>query len=280
MSKSVFLKHFVGVAFFSFVAAGAAAQDKPAAEFHPEVGQEGKDVIWVPTPQALVERMLDLAKVTPKDYVIDLGSGDGRTVITAAKRGALALGIEFNPDMVALSRRNAAKAGVSNTARFRQADLFKTDFSDATVITMFLLPDINIKLRPKILDMKPGTRVVSNSFTMEDWEADQTSQVPKHQGCESYCTAYLWIVPAKVAGIWRVGDSELALVQKFQRVYGALKNGANSTPVTDGHLNGDEIRFKLGDAVYTGRVNGENIEGTVSRGGRAQKWKARRTFRS
>lgn len=280
MSNSVLFRNIVAAVFLSFIGISGNAQKPADAEYKPEVGQEGKDVIWVPTPQSLVDRMLDLANVTPKDYVIDLGSGDGRTVITAAKRGALALGIEFNPDMVALSRRNAVEAGVGKTARFRQADLFQTDFSDATVLTMFLLPDINIKLRPKILDMKPGTRVVSNSFTMEDWPADKTIVAPKAQGCVAYCTAYLWIVPAKVGGIWRIGDSELALLQKFQTFYGAIKTGTRSTAISGGRLNGDEIRFNLGDVVYTGRVNGDTMEGTVTRGGRTEKWQARRVFRS
>ena len=153
--------------------AQATATQKPAQPqpFEPKVGQAGKDVVWVPTSQALVDKMLDMAKVTPQDFVMDLGSGDGRTVITAAKRGATAMGIEYNPDMVELSKKNAAKENVSAKATFVKADLFETDFSKATVITMFLLPDINVKLRPKILNLKPGTRVVSNSFTMEDWEA-------------------------------------------------------------------------------------------------------------
>ncbi len=151
----------------------ATSQAQPAKEFQPSVGQEGKDVIWVPTPQALVDKMLDMAKVTPKDYVIDLGSGDGRTVITAAKAGSKALGIEYNPDMVELSKHNAAKEGVSDKASFVKADLFESDFSQAQVITMFLLSSINLKLRPKILDLKPGTRIVSNTFNMGDWKPDQ-----------------------------------------------------------------------------------------------------------
>ena len=171
------------------------------APIEPQVGQEGKDVVWVPTPQALVDRMLDMAKVTPNDYVMDLGSGDGRTVITAAKRGVRATGIEYNPDMVELSKRNAEKEGVDGQAEFTKADLFETDFSKATVITMFLLPDINLRLRPKILDMKPGTRVVSNTFTMGEWEADETSTVAEASGY--YRTALLWIVPAKVEGTWK-----------------------------------------------------------------------------
>ena len=154
----------------SLVAVSGFAQ---TATFKPEVGQAGKDVVWVPTPQALVDKMLDMAKVTPQDYVIDLGSGDGRTVITAAKRGATAKGIEYNPEMVALSQRNAATEGVTAKATFEKADLFESDFSKATVITMFLLPDINLRLRPKILDLKPGTRIVSNTFTMDDWQPDE-----------------------------------------------------------------------------------------------------------
>src|SRR5688500_5396689 len=148
----------------------AQAAPKP---YEPQVGQAGKDVVWVPTPQPLVEKMLDLAKVTPQDFVIDLGSGDGRTVITAAKRGARSLGIEYNPDMVELSKYNATQAGVGDKATFVKADLFESDFSKAQVVTMFLLPSINMKLRPKILAMKPGTRIVSNSFDMEDWQPDE-----------------------------------------------------------------------------------------------------------
>ena len=156
------------VAGLSFAAASLVAQAQaPATDtFKPSVGQPGKDVVWVPTPQAVVDKMLDMAQVTASDYVIDLGSGDGRTVITAARRGAKAHGIEYNPDMVALSQKNAAAAGVTNRATFAKADLFESDFSAATVITMFLLPDINVRLRPKILDLKPGTRIASNTFTM------------------------------------------------------------------------------------------------------------------
>src|SRR6476646_558626 len=166
------------VLLLSVIAASAYGQAQPAKdEFQPQVGQQGKDVIWVPTPQGLVDKMLDMAKVTSSDYVIDLGSGDGRTVITAAKRGARAQGIEYNPDMVALSQRNAAAEGMTARATFAKADLFESDFSQASVITMFLLPEINLRLRPKILDLKPGTRIVSNTFTMEDWSPDETATV-------------------------------------------------------------------------------------------------------
>jgi tRNA G37 N-methylase Trm5 len=164
------------------------AQAQPSAQYEPSVGQAGKDVVWVPTPDVLVNKMLDMAKVTQNDFVMDLGSGDGRTVIAAAKRGAKAMGIEYNPDMVELSKRNAQQAGVTGRATFEKADLFQTDLSKATVITMFLLPDINLKLRPKILALKPGTRVVSNTFTMGEWEADETATIGD-QCNGSWCTA-------------------------------------------------------------------------------------------
>ncbi len=238
-------------------AQGAQAPSKP---FEPQVGQAGKDVVWVPTPQALVDKMLDLAQVTPQDFLIDLGSGDGRTVITAAKRGLRAQGIEYNPDMVALARRNAAAEGVSERAMFAQGDLFESDFSKAQVITMFLLPGINMELRPALLNMTPGTRVVSNSFTMEDWEPDQSERIDE---CTSWCTAHLWIVPARVEGTWQLPEGALTLTQEFQMVSGAL----GSTSLTAGRLRGDEITFTVGDAVYTGRVQGDTISGTVTGGG-------------
>jgi SAM-dependent methyltransferase len=280
MSTSLFLRRWAAALVILFFAAGSIAQDKSAESYQPEVGQDGKDVIWVPTPQALVDQMLNLAKVTSKDYVIDLGSGDGRTVIAAVKRGARALGVEYNPDMVALSRRLADEAGVGDKARFVKGDIFETDFSAASVVTLFLLPDLNVKLRPKILDMKPGTRVVSNSFTMEQWQPDQTANVSKDEGCESYCTAYLWIVPAKVAGTWRVGDGELTLNQEFQMISGLLRTGGKAISITGGRLHGEEIRFSAGGALYTGRVRGDAIDGTVKSGGRASQWKAQRVIGS
>jgi hypothetical protein len=244
----------------------AVTHGQPAKEYQPSVGQEGKDVIWVPTPQALVDKMLDLAKVSPKDYVIDLGSGDGRTVITAAKRGAKALGIEYNPDMVELSKRTAAKEGVSDRASFMKADLFETDFSQAQVITMFLLSSINLKLRPKILELKPGTRIVSNTFDMGDWKPDESATVP---GCSSWCTAHLWIVPAKVEGTWKLAQGELTLKQAYQTISGTLKMGETVTPVT-GKLSGEQIAFSANGTQYTGRVNGKAMD--VNSG--AQQWTA------
>ena len=248
----------------AWVAAHAQATTKP---FEPTVGQAGKDVVWVPTPQALVEKMLDLAKLTPQDFLMDLGSGDGRTVITAAKRGATAQGIEYNPDMVELSKKNAAAAGVSAKASFVKADLFETDFSKAQVVTMFLLPSINMRLRPQILKMRPGTRIVANTFTMEDWEPDTSETIGGD--CTSWCTAHLWIVPAQVQGTWQAGQNALTLTQKFQNVTGTL----GSTAITGGKLRGDEITFSAGGTKYTGKVNGNSISGTMS-GGSSGSWSA------
>lgn len=246
---------------FAMLAAPPFAQGQTTPGFKPEVGQAGKDVVWVPTPQALVERMLDMAKVTPKDMLIDLGSGDGRTVITAAKRGLTAQGIEYNPDMVELAKSNATAAGVANRATFAKADLFESDFSKAQVITMFLLPSINMRLRPTILNMKPGTRIVTNSFTMEDWQADETSTI--EGDCTSWCTAHLWIVPAKVDGTWQLGQANLTVAQKFQMFSGTL----GAVGVTEGRLRGDDISFTVGASKYTGRVDGNTMRGTMAGGG-------------
>jgi precorrin-6B methylase 2 len=245
------------ITFLSVSAYAQATQPKP---YEPQVGQAGKDVVWVPTPEVLVEKMLDMAKVTPQDFVMDLGSGDGRTVIAAAKRGATALGIEYNPDMVEFAKKNAAEAGVSNKATFVKADLYETDLSKAQVITMFLLPSINIKLRPKILDLKPGTRIVTNSFTMEDWQADQSETVT--DDCTSWCTAHLWIVPAKVEGTWQLSQGNLTLKQQFQMISGTL----GSSAIADGRLRGAQIEFTVGKEKYTGQVNGDSMTGKTSSG--------------
>jgi precorrin-6B methylase 2 len=239
------------------LAIAPAQAQKPAYE--PQSGQAGKDVVWVPTPQVVVDKMLDMAKVTRDDFVMDLGSGDGRTVITAAKRGARALGVEYNPDMVALSKRNAEKEGVSATATFVKADLFETDFSKASVITMFLLPSLNLKLRPKILNLKPGTRVVSNSFTMDEWQAEETVTLGAETGCTSFCTAYFWIVPAQVAGSYKIPQGELKLAQRFQMLTGTLSADGKSFPV-EGRVRGEDITFTAGGKEYRGRMNGKSLE--------------------
>jgi precorrin-6B methylase 2 len=252
---------------FSLAVSGAALAQKaeapaaPKAEekpYEPSVGQAGKDVVWVPTPQALVDKMLDMAKATPKDYVIDLGSGDGRTVITAAKRGIRALGIEYDPNMVELSKRNAAKEGVTGKAKFVKADIFETNYSEATVITMFLLPALNLKLRPQILDLKPGTRIVSNSFDMAEWEADETAILDSSSGCEGYCTARLWIVPAKVAGTHKTPQGDLKLEQTFQMLKGTLKKDGKDLPV-EGKVLGNEVMLKAGGREIRGTVKGKTI---------------------
>ena len=236
------------------------AQAQNPCAYKPSVSQSGKDVVWVPTPMETVEKMLELAKVTSKDFLMDLGSGDGRTVIAAAKRGARALGIEYNPDMVGLSRCNADAAGVSKLATFQQADLFATDFSKADVVTMFLLPSINLRLRPTILNMKPGTRIVSNTFTMDDWEPDAQETVKGD--CASWCTALFWIVPAKVEGIWRMPQGELALTQQFQQLTGRL----GIQPITNAKMRGSDITFTSGGTVYTGTVKANTIVGTTAAG--------------
>ncbi|WP_326494489.1 MULTISPECIES: class I SAM-dependent methyltransferase [Achromobacter] len=245
------------------MSSASTAQD----EYKPDVGQAGKDVIWVPTPQTLVDKMLDMAKVTPQDRLMDLGSGDGRTVITAAQRGLTAQGIEYNPDMVELSRRNAQSAGVADRATFVAADLFQTDLTKADVITMFLLSTINEKLRPTLLQLKPGTRVVSNTFRMGDWEPDASETVTKD--CSTYCTALLWIVPAKVEGKWEVDGQTLQLKQQYQMLSGKF----GSTDISDARMNGTTIAFTANGVRYTGEVNGKTMSGTAAGKG---KWTARR----
>jgi hypothetical protein len=254
--------------------APAKAEAKAKAEeFVPQSGQPGKDVVWVPTPQALVDRMLDLARVTTDDYVIDLGSGDGRTVITAAKRGVKAKGIEYNPDMVELSKRNAEKEGVADKLEFVRGDIFETDFTDASVITLFLLPSLNVRLRPTLLDMKPGTRVVSNTFDMGDWQPDET--IRAGGDCTSYCTGHFWMVPAKVDGVWQTPIGELTLEQKYQMLSGSLKIGDSNAPVT-GKVIGSDIVFTAGRNIFTGKVDGGTIEGTASDSGKEDKWTLKR----
>ena len=226
----------------------------------------------MPTPPELIETMLDLAGVTAKDYVVDLGSGDGRLVIAAAKRGARALGVEFEADMVALARRNAAAAGVGERAKFVQGDMFEADFSQATVLALFLLPTNLRRLAPKFLEMPPGTRIVNNTYRIEGWEEAETG----YSGslCYVWCTAYLYIVPARVAGTWRLPAGELRLVQDFQALTGTLAGGGRERPVL-GRVTGDKIRFTVGLDVYSGRVQGREMSGEAS-GSVSGYWKATR----
>jgi SAM-dependent methyltransferase len=241
-------------------AGGAVLAQEAEKPYEPTVGQEGKDVVWVPTPHVLTERMLDMAKVTPLDYVMDLGSGDGRNIIAAAKRGARARGVEYNPDMVALSRRIAAKEGVNGRAEFVQGDMYEADISDATVLALFLLPDNLTRLTPKFLDLRPGSRIVANGFGIAGWDPDETSRVERD--CDQWCTAYLYIVPAKVAGTWKLPRGTLTLDQRFQLVTGTLETGDKTLQVTNGRLHGDQITFTAGGTEYAGRVDGEGMSGT------------------
>jgi SAM-dependent methyltransferase len=230
-------------------------------------------VVWVPTPYVLVEKMLDMARVTPQDFVMDLGSGDGRNIIAAAKRGARGLGVEYNPDMVALSRRMAEKAGVAKLAQFVQGDMYEADISKATVLALFLLPENLSRLTPKFLGMTPGSRIVANGFQIPGWEAEDTQRTDGD--CGNWCTAYLYIVPAKVAGTWRLPQGVLELQQDFQMITGALTTKGNRTPIEQGRLYGEEISFTAAGTQYTGRVKGDAMSGTV-KGNGAGRWSASR----
>ena len=253
----------------AMLAACAAIPAKDPHGYEPIPGQPGKDVVWFPSPPSTVEAMLDLARVTPSDYVIDLGSGDGRNVIAAARRGARALGVEYNPELVALSRRNARAAGVPDLAQFVEADMFQADISQASVLALFLIPENLRKLRDKFARLKPGTRIVSNAFEIPGWQAAKTATA--HAECTTWCTAYLYIVPAWVAGKWRVGDRELTLEQDFESLSGSLEQ----VSLVNARVGADRIRFLAGLDEYVGRVHGDAITGTV-RGSRSGPWTATR----
>lgn len=244
-------------------AVAAQAQPKTRADcerdYKPSVGQTGKDVVWVPTPDELIARMLRMAKVADKDYVIDLGAGDGKIAIAAAKNyGATSLGIEYNPDMVKLAQCMVQVEGVGNKTKIVQGDIFKEDFSKATVLTMYLLPELNLCVRHRVLAMRPGTRVTSHQFTMGEWEGDEQADI-------DYRTAYLWIVPARVGGTWALREANgtttpVVLTQNFQKIGGA--------GVTNASLRGEEIRFTHTDAkgatrTFTGKVSGNQMTGTL-----------------
>jgi SAM-dependent methyltransferase len=226
--------------------------------YEPKAYQPGKDVVWVPSPPAMVTLMLDLAKVTPQDFVVDLGSGDGRNIVAAAKRGARGLGVEFNPDMVELSRRLAREAGVDKLATFAQGDMYTADFSQATVLALFLLPTNLDKLKDKFLAMPPGTRIVLNTFSVTGWTPDDTAHL---SGCDEWCEAMLFIVPARVEGRWRLGNATLTLTQEFQMVSGTIDAVGSVSAVTAGRLRGDAITFTAAGRTYSGRLVGDRLEG-------------------
>jgi SAM-dependent methyltransferase len=242
-----------------------------AAKFTPQVGQPGKDVIWVPTPDALVREMLTIAAVTPQDQVVDLGSGDGKIAIAAARDfGAKSRGVEYNPDMVALSRRNAEAAGVADKVEFIEGDIFTIDFTDATVVTLYLLPNLNLKLRPRLLDLKPGTRIVSHAFDMGDWTPDGDVQADGAQ-------AYYWVVPAKAEGTWAIplttGETiRVNLVQTYQKLGGTAEMAGKQANVREGALKGGAIRFVVEDWrggawIINGAIEGDRMKAGVQREG-------------
>ena len=253
--------------FIGVTAGSVCARQEGGQLDGPRLNQPGKDVQWVPTPPALVEKMLDLAALTPKDRLVDLGSGDGVLVIAAAQRGARARGIEYDRGLVELSKRKAAEAGVSHLTRFVRGDIFKTDFSDATVVTTFLLPSMNLRLRPTFLAMKPGTRIVANTFAIADWQPDESAAI---EPCERWCTALMWIVPAHVGGTWSTPKGDLTLTQQFQMVSGTL----GKEPIENGRLRGEEISFTVGRTTYTGRVDGNRMRVGATVDGQATRWTA------
>lgn len=267
------LKYLTPVLMGAFVLIGPAhAETEP---YTPLIGQDGKDVIWVPTDRKMVEVMLDMANIKPGDRLVDLGSGDGRTVVTAAQRGIAARGIEYNPKLVELAQRTAREHGVEEQALFEQGDIFETDFSDATVVTLFLLPSLNMRLRPTLLDMSPGTRVISNSFDMEDWKPDETRKVA--DDCLGRCDVHKWIVPAKVGGTWTLGDQELVLNQTFQKLDGMLNQGSRSQALTDAQLSGRNIQFTVDGKRYDGVVDNDQMRGKIDG---QHEWSARRAASS
>lgn len=260
-------------AFAIAIASPVAFSAAPAAQYEPKPGQQGKDVVWIPSPDAMVEMMLDVAKVTPQDFVIDLGSGDGRNVIAAAKRGARALGVEYNPDLVELSKRNAEKQGVADRASFIQGDMYQADISRASAMILFLIPQNLEKLAPKLFALKPGTRIVSNTYEIGGgWQPDDTVRLPQ---CLSWCIAHLYVVPVNARGTWKLPDGTLTLQQEFQQVWGTYDIDGIRLEVENGWLLGDEIRFTVNRVEYSGRVSGDAMEG-VAKARATTSWSATR----
>lgn len=250
------------LALIALLASSLALAEAPAAPKAPVPGQKGKDVVWIPSPEAMVGKMLDMARVTPDDYVVDLGSGDGRNVIAAAKRGARALGVEYNPDLVALSKRNAAAAGVADRASFVQGDMFAADISRASALVLFLIPDNLTKLLPKFLALRPGARIVSNTYEIGNgWEPDESDSLP---ACLSWCGAHLYVVPGRVAGTWRSRDGEFAFEQSYQYFWGSYQEDGVSVAIEDGRLRGNELTFSINNVRYEGRIDGGVMEGTAN----------------
>jgi hypothetical protein len=269
---SRFIRSSTAVALAGLLAAATISVDAKDRrecdrDYKPQVGQSGKDVVWVPTPDEVVQRMLRMAKVTPQDTVYDLGAGDGKIAIAAGKIGATSVGIEYNPDMARLAQCYVQAENLAGKTRIIQGDVFKEDFSKASVVTMYLLPELNLRLRPTILNMKPGTRVTSHQFTMGDWEPDETAEV-------DYRSAYLWIVPAKVEGAWTLREQgssaqyAVNLTQKYQKITGDVAAGSAKQPLVGATVRGEEIRFAFNDdkgvtRTLTGTVRGNELTGTL-----------------
>ena len=243
-----------------------AGAQQAAEPFEPYSGQAGKDVVWVPTPDRTVEATLDLAGLKPSDYVIDLGSGDGRMVIAAAKRGARGHGVEFNPKMVDYAQKRAQEAGVADRAKFIEGDMYAADISQATVMPLFLLTENLDRLAPNFLQLRPGTRIVTVTYTITDWEHDESADVGPD--CNAWCRVFKYIVPADASGVWKLGDAELVVSQKFQKFTGKL----GAATVEDGRLHGDEISFNVGGVPYYGTVSGNEMRGV-----RPNVWRATRS---
>ena len=268
------LRNFATVLLITLTLGTVAHAQEPTKPFEPTNGQAGKDVVWVPSPPAMVNKMLEMAKVTPNDFVMDLGSGDGRNIIAAARLGARALGVEFNPDMVALSRQLAAEAGVADKAQFVEGDMYAADISKATVLALFLLPVNLNRLMPKFLEMAPGSRIAGNTVGIDDWYPDDHFPLDESTDCTSFCEALLWIVPAKAAGTWTMANGSLTLTQKFQMIEGSITTADGTHAIASTALRGEDINFIAGGLTYTGTINGNLIEGTVMTPWGPAPWKA------
>lgn len=260
----------------AFTLGTVASAQEPQKPFQPVSGQAGKDVVWVPSPPAMVNKMLEMAGVTPRDLVMDLGSGDGRNIIAAAKLGARAIGVEFNPDMVTLSRKLAADAGVSDKAQFIEGDMYAADISQASVLALFLLPVNLNKLAPKFLDMTPGSRIVGNTFGIDGWEPDERVSLDQSSDCSSWCEVLLWIVPAKAAGTWKMTNGTMTLTQEYQMIKGSITVDGTTYSVANTAVKGAEISFIAGGFTYTGKVNGNQIDGTITTPAGNVPWRATR----
>lgn len=258
------------------VASSTLSAQQPATpqKFEPVSGQAGKDVVWVPSPPDMVNTMMELAKVTPADFVVDLGSGDGRNVIAAARLGARALGVEYNPNMVALSRQLAQEAGVGEKAQFVEADMYGYDIAQATVMALFLLPVNMNRLAPKFFNLAPGSRIVANTFGIDGWEPDMRVTLAQTSECESWCEALLWIVPAKIAGTWTMGNGSMTLTQEYQAVQGTITTGGATEKIEMGRLRGEEVTLVADGITYQGKVTGNIIEGTMTTAKGTTSWRA------